>query len=175
MITLAIDPSTKSTGVAIFTDKNLTHYECITSENSNIYFRIDKMVEELERIINQFCPTHVIIESVQPEDVHNNNTVFRSLVYLQGFIMHLLNKKNIPSANIKFYTASEWRKKCGIHTGRGVHRETLKQEDKAFVRNQFNLSVNDDIADAICIGFAAVGGVVKKREVIVDDSGFEFA
>ena len=44
-----------------------------------------------------------------------------------------------------------------------------------FVKKQFGISVNDDIADAICIGFSAVGGVIKESQVITTDDGFEFA
>lgn len=176
MIILALDLSTKSSGWSIFENKKLKKYGCITSTNENIYNRIDTMVSEIKKIIVEYKPTNIMIEDVIPEDVHGNQTVFKALIYLQGFVMHLLNQCGIPQANIKFYTSSEWRKKCGIHTGRGVRRETLKAKDVAFVKSQFDLTVNDDIADAICIGFASVGGEIKKRETIeVDNFGFEFA
>lgn len=47
----------------------------------------------------------------------------------------------------------------GVHNaelkrGRGITRETLKQKDIEFVKNKFNKIVNDDEADAICIGYA---------------------
>ena len=48
---------------------------------------------------------------------------------------------------------SEWRAACGIKTGPKVLRETQKQYDISFVEKKFNLSVNDDIADAIGIGY----------------------
>lgn len=49
---------------------------------------------------------------------------------------------------------SEWRKVCGIKTGSGVRRDSLKPKDIAFVKEKYNLIVNDDIADAIGIGHA---------------------
>lgn len=172
MVVLALDPSTKSTGLAIFQDQELIHYECITAGSSNLYKRIDKIIEGIKNILDNYKIDNVIIEDVFPEDVHGNRSVFNALMYLQGFIMHLLDNYNL---NPKFYTASEWRKKCDIRTGRGIHRESLKPKDIAFVKNQFGLTVNDDIADAICIGFAAVGGTIKQPQTIVDEDGFEFA
>lgn len=173
MITLALDLSTKSSGWAIYENQELKDYGCIGAGSANLYHRIDKMIEELSAILDKYNIDNVLIEEVVPENVHNNNNTYKALMYLQGFVMHLLDRYKLN--NIKFYTSSEWRKKCGIHTGRGVHRESLKPKDVAFVKSQFGISVNDDIADAICIGFAAVGGTIKEPQVIVDDSGFEFA
>jgi hypothetical protein len=45
---------------------------------------------------------------------------------------------------------------CGIKTGTGVRRESLKPQDIAFVKTIYNIEVNDDIADAIGIGHAYV-------------------
>ena len=174
MIVLALDLSTKSTGWSIFENQTLKNYGCITASSSNVYHRMEKMQIEVDKIIKEQKPDNILIEEVIPDDVRNNNNTFKMLMYLQGFIMKIIDDNNL-SSHVKFYTASEWRKKCGIHTGRGVRRESLKPKDIAFVKSQFNLTVNDDVADAICIGFAAVGGVIKQPQVIIDDSGFEFA
>ena len=174
MITLALDLSTKSSGWAIFEGQELKDYGCITAGSANLYKRIDKMISELGTILDKFQINNVMIEDVIPEDVHGNQTVFKALMYLQGYVMHLLDDHNLT--NIKFYTASEWRKKCGIHTGRGVKRESLKPKDIQFVYSQYGIKVNDDVADAICIGFAAVGGTIKELQSIIetDEYGFEF-
>lgn len=174
MKTLAIDPSTKSTGIAIFENQTLEKYKCITASSSNVYTRIDKMIQELDNILKLNKIDKIVIEDVYPEDVQNNINVYKKLTYLQGFILHLLDKYNFKDTDIKFYTASEWRKKCGIRTGRGIHRESLKLKDIQFVKNQFGFIVNDDIADAICIGFAEVGGIIKEPQIIIDNEGFEF-
>ena len=173
MITLALDPSTKSTGWAIFDNQSLIKSGCITASSPNLYSRIDKMIKEISALFLTYQITNVAIEDVIPEDVRHNQTIFKALIYLQGFILHEINNHSSVKT-IKFYTTSEWRKLCGIHTGRGVKRESLKPADKAFVKNQFNVSVNDDEADAICIGFAFVGGEIKEPQVIIKDD-FEFA
>jgi len=165
---LAIDASTKASGIAVFQDKKLIYYTCITAGSTNLFARIDKMIVGIEEIILKYKINYVYIESVYPEDVHNNQSVFDALKYLQGFILHLLNKYNIKHT---FLGASEWRSKCGIHTGRGIKREILKAKDIQFVQQQFGIKVNDDIADAICIGCAGLG----LSSIIKTEDGFEFS
>ena len=171
MITLAVDASTKSTGIAIFDGQELKHYDCITASSTDLFKRIHKMQDEIEKIIKNYKIEKIVMEDVIPEDVHGNQNVFKALTYLQGYLIEVFNRNKIP---YELVVASHWRKLCGIKTGSGVRRESLKPKDIAFVKNQFGISVNDDIADAICIGFAAVGGIIKEPQVVVVD-GFEFA
>ena len=171
MITLAIDASTKSTGWAIFDGQELKDYGCITASSNNLFRRIHKMADEIEKIISNYNVKDIAIEDVIPDDVRRNQNVYKALVYLQGF---LADKFDAHGIKVTFYVASAWRKKCSIHTGRGITRQSLKPKDIEFVKNQFGINVNDDIADAICIGFAHVGGIVKKPQSIVTDDGFEF-
>ena len=173
MYTLALDLSTKSSGWAIYNNQNLIDYGCITASSPVLFNRIDKMTKEIGELFNKYDITKVAIEDVIPEDVQHNQTIFKALVYLQGFILREI-KSHSNVKEIKFFVASEWRKKCGIRTGKGIKRESLKPADIAFVKNQFNLSVNDDVADAICIGFAFVGGIIKESQSFVKDD-FEFA
>lgn len=171
MITLAVDASTKSTGVAIFENQELKHYECITASSTDLFKRIHKMQDEIEKIIKEYKVDRIVIEDVIPDDVHGNQNVFNALKWLQGYLVEVFVKNKLP---YEFMVASHWRKLCGIKTGSGVRRESLKPKDIAFVKNQFGISANDDICDAICIGFAAVGGAIKEPQVVVID-GFEFA
>ena len=172
MTVLAIDPSTKNTGWAVYKDKKLIAYNCINAGSANLFNRIHKMESELEKIVQEYEVTHIVLEDVTLEDVYNNMKIFKVLTYLQGYILDMLdrNKKD----KITFYFPSEWRAKCGIKTGPGIKRDSLKPKDIAFVLNQFGKKVNDDIADAICIGFAFVGGEIKSPQTIIDDTGFEF-
>ena len=130
------------------------------------------MVQEIKNIIAANGINKVAIEDVVPDDVRNNGTVFRALMHLQGCVCKMLNLDfNLTP---EYLVASHWRKMCGIQTGAGICRESLKVKDKEFVKNQFDITVNDDIADAICIGFVVVGGEVKVSDTIVTDDGFEF-
>ena len=147
---LSIDPSTKSTGVAIFEDGQLKYYKCITASSSNLFTRIEKMQTELDKILKENKIDKVYMEDVLPEDVKNKRKIFKALMYLQGAICKTLDKYDLDP---EFLFPSEWRAQCGIKTGRGVLRESLKPKDIAFIKEKYNIDVNDDIADAICIGY----------------------
>lgn len=153
MIVLSIDASTKSTGVAVFQQGQLIHYECINSNNTNVYIRIEKMVKKIIQLCTLYNPTDIIMEDVLPEDVKHNQKVFKALIYLQAAIVLQLYKYNF---DVKFYTASHWRAQVNIHTGRGIKREELKYASQKLVKNIYNIDVNDDISDAICIGIAYI-------------------
>ena len=168
---LALDLSTKSSGWAVFDTDKLIDYGCISAGSANLFSRIDKLIEELDKILQKYSFSDVYIEDVYPEDVHNNRSVFDALEYLRGYVLHKLDDYNLKHT---FLTASEWRAKCGIHTGRGVKRDILKAKDVKFVQDQFGIKVNDDMADAIGIGFAAVGGSPKEPQVVKTEDGFEF-
>ena len=38
-----------------------------------------------------------------------------------------------------------------MRQGRGIKRDNLKNQDIEYVKNQYNIIVNDDEADAICL------------------------
>ena len=161
---LAIDPSTKSTGIAVFEDNKLVYVGCIQDEGSNVYTRIEKMVNGVRKIMIDYPDIkQVYMEDVLPTDVGNNREIYKKLMYLQGFLCDLFNEYHITPT---FIFPSEWRSKCGIHTGRGVKRDSLKNQDMEFVRKVYGVDVNDDAADAVCIGHA-----VLKKET---SGGFEF-
>ena len=151
MITMAIDASSKSTGIAIFKDKELAYYECVAATDSDAFARIKKMVARIKVLYETWNVDSVIMEDVIPEDVRHNQNVFKILHYLQALTVLMLHGYN---QKVEFYVSSEWRKKCGIKTGRGITRDMVKAADIKFVKDNYNLDVNDDIADAICIGYA---------------------
>ena len=66
--------------------------------------------------------------------------------------------KQTNTIKIEYVYPNEWRSWIGIKTGAGVHRESLKPKDIAWVQENFGLTLNDDEADAIGI----VCGYKKK-------------
>lgn len=154
MSILAIDASTKSTGYAIFNDsKELIDYNCITASSTDLIKRIYKMGSELKEVILKYQPETIILEEVYPESGGHmqNIKTHKALMFLQAHLNFLVHD-SYPTAKIEYIYPSQWRSKCGIKTGQGVKRTSLKEEDIAFVKTQYNIVVNDDIADAICIG-----------------------
>ena len=79
MITMAIDASSKSTGVAIFKDKELVARHLIAAAGTDPLARIKKMVFEIETLYKAWNVDAVIMEDVIPADVHNNLNVFKIL------------------------------------------------------------------------------------------------
>lgn len=152
---IALDASTKATGYAIFDNKKLETYGCITASSTDLIKRISKMITELEKILTHSGIDKIILEEVRPEFTTTNLKTYKALMYLQAAIVFLIHE-HFKNIEIDFTYPSEWRKICGIKTGAGVRRESLKEKDINFVKEQYGVTANDDICDAICIGHAYV-------------------
>ena len=74
-------------------------------------------------------------------------------MYLQAAIVLELHKRK---AKVEFSVASHWRSICGIRTGAGIRRDTLKKASQTLVKSVYNIDVNDDISDAVCLGMAYI-------------------
>ncbi len=153
---ISIDASTKSTGIAIYKHNQLVYYTCITASSSDLFSRIQKITNEIKQILSENLDLeYLILEEVRPDNGFSNMKTHKALMYLQGNIAMMLHT-SFKHMQIDYMYPSEWRKVCGIKQGRGVQRSTLKQSDINFVKQKFNLQVNDDIADAIGIGYAYI-------------------
>ena len=71
-------------------------------------------------------------------------------MWLQAIIVVAAYEIN-PKIQYQFIGASTWLAALKIKQGRGVKREQLKPQDIQYVQNKYNIKVNDDQADAICI------------------------
>lgn len=150
---LALDASTRSTGFAIFKDKELLVCNCITASSTDLYKRIHKMTDSILTIVEQMNIDKIVMEEVIPDHSKNTNT-FRALMYLQALI-HIELHDKFPNVQIEMIYPSSWRSVCGIEDGRSSKREQKKQKDIDFANKTYNLSLtNDDIADSVCIGHA---------------------
>lgn len=153
---LAIDASTKSSGLALFEDKQLITYDCITASSSDLIKRIKKIVIELDTFLQKYQVDTIILEEVRPDkNIQQSLKTHRALMWLQAAINFLIHEK-YPHITVSYTYPSEWRAACGIKNGRGVMRASAKELDIQFVKDNYNITVNDDIADAIGIGHAFV-------------------
>ena len=152
---IAIDASTKSSGIAIYKHNKLTSYDCLTSSSSDLFNRIKVMVDGIKDIINKDPDiNYIVLQEVRQQGFMNIKT-YKALMYLQGCIGMMLHQ-NFKHIQLDFLYPSEWRKVCKIKQGRGVQRTTQKQNDIEWVKQNFNIQVNDDIADAIGLGYAYI-------------------
>ena len=152
---LSLDASTKSTGFAVFNETKLETYGCLTASSTDLVKRISKIITELEQVLSQNTIDKIILEEVRPEQGLQNLKTHKALMYLQAAIVFLVHER-FNTIEIEYVYPNEWRKACGIKTGSGVRRETLKPKDIQFVKDNYNITVNDDIADASGIGHAYV-------------------
>lgn len=152
---IAIDGSTKSTGIAIYKHNKLVQYNCITSTSNDLFNRIKTMVLEIKKVLIENPDLeYLIMEQVRQQGFVNVKT-YKALMYLQGCIQLLVHEQ-FKHIETDFLYPSSWRKVCQIKQGRGVQRKQQKQLDIQWVKQNFNLEVNDDIADAIGIGYAYI-------------------
>lgn len=144
---LSLDLSTRSSGYAIGEDGSLEAHGCITASSRDVVKRIIKMRDQLSKMIKNNKIDKIIMEEVRPEYNSHTNKV---LMWLQAVIVVAAYQID-SNIEYEFVGASEWRAALKIKQGRGVKRQTLKPQDIQYVENKYNLSVNDDEADAICI------------------------
>ena len=161
MYTIAIDASTKSTGVAVFKDKELIEKFNFTNANKSVLKRIKYMTDKIEETYKRYAafnePFQIVMEQVIPDNLNDakwtrNQATFKALFYLQAAIVIMFDNYDLE---VELVGASTWRKWCGIKQG-GVNRETLKIRDMEFAKSHYGEVPNDDVADAICIGHGKI-------------------
>lgn len=144
---LALDLSTKSTGWAIGENGQLECHGCIIENSKNVLKRIIGMKEQICKIIQQHNIQKIIMEEVRPD--YNAHTG-KVLMWLQAAIVLAAYEIN-PEIQCDFIGASQWRAALKIKQGKGIKRDLLKPQDIEYVKEKYNIIVNDDEADAICI------------------------
>lgn len=144
---LSLDLSTKSSGFALGQNGSLETHGCITASSRDVIKRIIKMRDQLSKIIKNNKIDKIVMQQVRPQYNSHTNKV---LMWLQAIIVVAAYEIN-PKIEYQFIGASTWRAALKIKQGRGVKREQLKPQDIQYVQNKYNIKVNDDEADAICI------------------------
>lgn len=152
---ISLDMSTKSTGYAIYKHNKLVQYNYITATSSDLFNRIKVMLNAINKLLEQNPDLeYVVMQQVRQEGFINVKT-YKALMYLQGCIQMIIHQK-FKHLQTDFLYPSEWRKVCQIKQGRGIQRKQQKQNDIQWVKSLFNIQVNDDVADAIGIGYAYI-------------------
>lgn len=153
---LALDLSTHSSGWAIFNNGQLINWGSITSSSTDLIKRIYIMRDGIKEILSKIKIDKIIVEEVRPEDGYGvgNQKTHKALMWLQAAIVFLIYDFN-KDIEIKYIYPSSWRAKIGIKNGRGIKRNSLKEADIEYVKEKYNIDVNDDVADAICIGLSS--------------------
>ena len=113
------------------------------------------MTEGIAAVLDQYSVSKIIVEEVRPEGGYGigNTQTHRALMWLQAATAFLIHD-NYSNIEIEYIYPSSWRAALGIKNGRGIKRTTLKEQDIQYVKDNYNITVNDDEADAICIGLS---------------------
>ena len=148
---VSIDSSSNKTGAALFVGGGLTEYNLIDLSKAglDIDHRINEMGRQIIALLSHWRPTMVFIE--EPKG-HGNVELVRKLVEIIGIVRGWCILNNVYYEEIK---PSVWRKHCGFDQG-GKKRAELKAASMEYVKIKYGIEVNDDTADAICIGDAVV-------------------
>lgn len=151
MLTVAgIDASTNKTGIAIITDGELVHYTLIDlHKEKDAMKRIKNMMLQICAVLEHYDINAVYMEKAFK--MSNTDTTIK-LANLAGAVMLYCAQNCIEFNNP---LPSVWRAKIGIEQGKKVKRDVLKAEAIKAVKNEYNLDVGDDEAEAILIARSA--------------------
>lgn len=148
MKVISLDQSVSKTGISVFEfnegddDYKLIAYELFISKGTTEE-KIFKTACKLQDLIIEHEPTKVLIEDVQ---LQVNAKTYKSLSQLQGVLFFLCYRMKIACEIIN---SSVWRKGLEI---KGKKRDELKEKAKEYVFNKYGLTVEEDVAESICIG-----------------------
>jgi len=146
---LSLDTSTTSTGWAIFQDGVYQESGVIDDfkKEKNGYKRLELMVKELLTSIEQLQPDIIVIEK---DVVFGNMKVIDMLMKIIGAVYGFCLFNGITYYE---FAPSEWRKYVKLQAF-GRKRDEFKKASIKYIKDNLNMEVNDDEADAICIGLA---------------------
>lgn len=146
---LSLDTSTTSTGWAIFKDGKYQESGVIDDfkKVKNGYERLKLMTKELLDSIGQLKPDIIVIEK---DVVFGNMKVIDMLMKIIGAVYGFCLFNGITYYE---FAPSEWRKYVKLQAF-GRKRDEFKKASIKYIKDNLNMDVNDDEADAICIGLA---------------------
>lgn len=146
---LSLDTSTTSTGWAIFKDGEYQESGVIDDfkKVKNGYERLKLMTKELLDSIGQLKPNIIVIEK---DVVFGNMKVIDMLMKIIGAVYGFCLFNGITYYE---FAPSEWRKYVKLQAF-GRKRDEFKKASIKYIKDNLNMDVNDDEADAICIGLA---------------------
>ncbi len=158
---VSIDSSTTKTGMAYFEDGVLKEYCLLNHEkNKDIDSRINEMILDIAEQLQRWKPVCVSIEmpkgggfGKRPQDkAFYNVELTRKLAEILGAVRLWCVWKKRDYMEIM---PSEWRKWLGMPQG-DKKRGQLKELSIQYVKDTLGIDVGDDVADAICQGWAVI-------------------
>lgn len=150
---LGIDPSTKSTGYGIVTNRGelIEYGKICPADNEDAVTPAEQIFmqyKEIAQLINKYPLKKVLCED---QYFQNNANTLKQLSRVSGMVLLVSAQYDIP---VELIFPSSWRKV--FHgSGKAKKTETLRKVNEMFGLD-LKLSKHNDISDAIGIGMTAV-------------------
>ena len=152
---VAFDQATEKFGISIYDDGKLVFFNLFVfhGDLTNRLIQIKKLIETI--VLQQWQPDFIVFEDIQ----YQNGALltYKVLAMLLGILDCLCAEYNIPH---EIVSPNVWRKYAGTC---GKTRREEKLLSIAVVKEKYNITVSDDIAEAILIG--QYGARMHKKEI----------
>lgn len=149
MTLLSLDQSSRITGWCIFENNMLKGYGKIDLKTEDIGQRLVQFRNSIINLLDKYNPDEVVFEDIQLQNnVGNNIQTFKILAEVYGILLQLLTERRIKNSSI---LSTSWKSTLNI---KGRSRPEQKKNAQIYVKENYNIDVIQDIADAACIGAA---------------------
>lgn len=156
---LALDQASHVTGYSIFDGPNLISYGTFEAKETDEAKRFHEIKLWLISMIENWQCDIIGIEGIQYQQ-NMGVTTFQTLARLQGILMDLCIELNIPYI---ICPTNTWRAHCEV---KGKTRADKKRSMQLLVKKWYDVTVSDDIADAVGIGKYVTDTNQQKTKII---------
>ena len=154
---ISLDQSLSCTGWAVFDDKILIAADTFSvSKTAPMDRRLLEIYKNLTDLYHEYEFEKIYFEDIQLQA--GNALTYKHLAYAQAAIILWCGHMNMDWS---MSAPSHWRKVLG--GGFGRKRAEQKRYAIQLVQKWYNIEVSSDIADAICIGRAAIQESREKK------------
>ena len=154
---ISLDQSLSCTGWAVFDDKTLIAADIFSvSKTAPMDRRLLEIYKNLTDLYHEYEFEKIYFEDIQLQA--GNALTYKHLAYAQAAIILWCGHMNMDWS---MSAPSHWRKVLG--GGFGRKRAEQKRYAIQLVQKWYNIEVLSDIADAICIGRAAIQESREKK------------
>ena len=157
MVVLGLDQALGVSGWAVFKNGQLIAADSFTiPKNKTMDLRLMALQKEITELYHEYEFEKVYFEDIQLQA--GNALTYKHLAYAQAAIILWCGHMNMDWS---MSAPSHWRKVLG--GGFGRKRAEQKRYAIQLVQKWYNIEVSSDIADAICIGRAAIQESREKK------------
>lgn len=156
---LALDQASHITGWAILDNGALIKYGTYEAAASDEVARYNEIKQWFLSMCANWTPDEIAIEGIQYQ-ANFGVTTFQTLARLQGVLLETAYEQQIA---YKICPTNTWRAHCGV---KGKARADRKKSMQMLIKKWYDISVSDDVADAIGIGKYAADTHISQVEII---------